>query len=432
MVLGYMAPKLFKQSFANNEFTGLDGQSTAIEPEGVAASLATNLEMAPGNSLRGRLGCQSSSGNNYGFFAIFPYTYSRVKDQYDIVYQVGSGVHPNEVPTLSTTKTAADGATIRKLIAINQQMWVLDTLSFTVTYASGTYPFSWYIKANEGTANLEFVLKANGVALLTSALGAFNLTKNIYTLLGEIDALPELAISRTTRGTCPPFAIVNGNQTTAGAAAHALGAQFTATVFAGHTFLRGDVITFISGSSGGLIGGVVTATTANTITYVGPQVVLANNDILGYMNQTAASFPIGPATSVGSGNLTLSFPYWRLIPEGDSTYISSVQTYGKPFKPARDFFISNYLVRDSNFTLPTNANQNGCLYIGTAASPSYDITSYYNNVIKTDGVSIYRVGGGRKEQIYLTPIVDGELTGNYKYKAFLRRYDAQGTIIDGE
>src|SRR6185369_5673563 len=105
-----MAKKVFKQAFAV-DYKGIDGESSSLESDATAGyNRAINLERSVGNSLRGRVGCQYSG---YSFFGLFPYAYTRTQDQYDIQYGA---------TTLQTVKTAADGASIVKLIAINQQI----------------------------------------------------------------------------------------------------------------------------------------------------------------------------------------------------------------------------------------------------------------------------------------------------------------------
>jgi len=103
-----MPTKITKRAYATN-YKGVDGLSSSIEPdEGAGYNRAVNYEWSVSNSLRGRAGCQTTgligayddatastnifSGN---FFGIFPYTYTRTQDQYDIVYQTAAGVYPN-------------------------------------------------------------------------------------------------------------------------------------------------------------------------------------------------------------------------------------------------------------------------------------------------------------------------------------------------
>lgn len=409
-----MANKIFKKAFSG-DFTGIDGQMAAIEPDAGAVNLATNYEMSVGNSLRGRVGSQFSGK---GFFAIFPYNYTRTQDQYDIKYQTWGGAYPAQTASLSTTKTTADGASISKLIALNQQVWVLDTMNITVTYVSGSYPFTWYTKVSSG--NFNFVIKANGSSILDTSLGdGITSSTSIYSLLNTIDGLAQLSVSRTTRGVCPPFAVVNGNQTTVVGASSTYGTRYTVTVNAGHNFAAGDIITF---NNTPLVGGFVTATTATTIEYVGPQVSLLNNDVLGYLGQSATNFPVSTASSAASGNLTLSFPYWRLIPEGD-----------KDFGHIYDSAYSLWSTKSAgSFYAPAVASsQLGNLYVAASATLASGTSTYANNLVKIDGLTAVRAGLPSPTIIASSAATPGVLAGTYKYKAFFRRVDAQGNIWEG-
>jgi len=423
-----MAPKIFKQFFAT-DYTGIDGESTPLEEDSGGVNRAINLEYAVGNSLRGRTGIQIA-GSIGNFFGLFPYSYTRTQDEYSYVYSTPSGTFPNQTGSISTIKTNADGASINKVVAINQQLWVRDLLSFVVTRVSGTYPFTWYTTVSG--SNINFVIKANGSAIVNQSCGDGLSTTNtdiqnfsIFNLLNTIDATAELSISRTTRGTCPPFAIINGNQTAVGGASLTYGTQYTLTVDAGHNFQEGDIITFPYPY---FAGGFVSATAATTITYVGQQVTLSDNDILGYMGQTAAAFPIAAAQSVGSGSLTIRFPYWRLVPEGDSWAANS---WGEPFHYS--FASWNASVRaDYSFWSPPVAEEmQGNLFIASSAPSTTSVSTYANNLIKSDNVQLHRVGLP-SISIAVTPTVGtGDLTGTYKYKVYLKKYDAQGNIVEG-
>ncbi len=413
-----MAGKIFKRGFSA-DFTGIDGQMAAIEPDAGAVNLATNYEMSVGNSLRGRVGSQSSGA--YGFFSIFPYRYTRTQDQYDIRYQVAAGVYPNQTPGLSTTKTTADGASLEKLIGINKQLWVLDTFTYTLTYVSGTYPFTWYSYVNGSNINLN--IKANGTSILDTSLGdGITSTVTIYSLLGTIDALAQLAITRGTRGTCPPFAIANGAQTSTAAVATVYGATYTWTVNnTPHTFQVGDLISWINSSTGLLQGGFVLSTTATTITYVGPVGTVANGQILGYMGQYASNFPITTVATAASGNLSLVMPYWRYVPEGDGDF-------GHIYDSAYALWQSK--ASGSFYAPPVAENQLGNIYIAASSQLSAGTSTWANNLIRCDGTQVVRAGLPTPS---LTAVLNGAgaLTGTYKYKMFMRSYDAQGNIWDG-
>lgn len=410
-----MAQKKFSQFFAK-DFVGIDGESTPLEEDSFGVNRAVNLEYGIGNSLRGRLGCQIAAQTGQ-FYAIFTYTYTRTQDQYDIVYQVPSGAHPTQVSTLSTTKTSADGATITKLIGINEQMWILDTMTIPVTRVSGSYPFTWYTFVSG--SNINFQIKANGASILNTSLGdGISSSTSIYSLLGTIDALAELSVSRTTRGTCPPVAIVDGNQSSVAGASATYGTQYTVTVDAGHTFYPGDIITFPTSP---LRGGFVTAITATTITYVGQQVTLTDNQVLGYMGQMATAFPISTASSASSGTLNMAFPYWRLLPEGDrqfgTIYLGNYNAWAN--RTAGGFYAP-----------ATSTNASGNLYVAASARYSNGVANWPNNLVKIDGVTGVRAGLPQAT-LGVAAGGAGALTGTFKYKAFFRRVDAQGNITEG-
>lgn len=407
-----MAQKIFKRGFAN-KFSGIDGQMAAIETDGEAVNRAVNLEMAVGNSLRGRVGCQTSG--SYGFFGIFPYNYTRTQDQYDILYTSTS---------IDTTKTTADGASIQKLVAINQQLWQLDNLNITITQTNaGTY--TWYSYVNGSNINLN-ILK-NGVSILDTSLGD-GVTSNTstYSLLGTIDALADLAVSRTTRGTCPPFAIINGAQTSVVGATASYGLRYTFTVLnTPHNFKPGDIVTAIC-TDNVLRGGIVLSVTATTIVYVGPQMTVADGLILGYMGQSAATFPVSTISSESAGVFTLTIPYWRLVPEG--TTQSALGDYGNLFLSAMTSWSNR--TTNSYYALPSSVGASGNLYIATSGIASASIFGFANKLIKNDGLQPSMAG---LPSATLTSVSTGvgALNGIYKYNAFFRRVDGQGNIVDG-
>lgn len=414
-----MAPKDFYQFFGS-EFQGIDGQRSALEPEGYLVNKAQNMEMSIGNSLRGRVGSQTSG--SYGFFAIFPYRYTRTQDQYDIVYQTAAGTYPTQTASLATTKTTADGASIEKLIGINKQVWILDTMNITITQTNaGAY--TWY-SAVSGS-NINFNIKKDGSSILSTSVGD-GITSNvsIYSLLGTIDALSDLAVSRTTRGTCPPFALANGAQTSAAVGSTSYGSTYSWTVTnTPHNFQVGDIISWVNSSTGLLQGGIVTATTATLITYVGPQGVVGNGQVLGYQAQYASNFPISTVSSESGGVFTLSMPYWRLIPEGD-----------KDFGHIYDSAYSQWQARSSGsfYAPPVAENQLGNLYIAASSQVSAGSSTWANNLIKMDSMQVSRTGLPAPTIAFTNGGAGAPgLTGTYKYKAFYRRYDAQGNIIDG-
>lgn len=411
-----MAQKDFYQFFGS-DFQGVDGQRSALEPEGFLVNKAQNSEMSVGNSLRGRVGCQTAGA--HGFFAIFPYRYTRTQDQYDIAYQVAAGAYPNQTPGLSTTKTTADGASIEKLIGINQQVWMLDTMNITITQTNaGVY--TWYSYVNG--SNINFIIKKDGASILDTSLGdGITSSTSIYSLLGTVDALADLSVSRTTRGTCPPYAVINGNQSSAFTSTISYGITYTWTVSA-HNFSAGDIVTWNNSTNNILMGGFVISTTATTIVYVGQQGTATNGQILGYMAQAATSFPISTISSETSGALTISLSYWRLIPEGDNSfgniYISAFTQWADK--------------QTSSFYAPPNAvNVSNNLYIAASGRSVDTISTYANNLVKMDGLQPVRAGLPKP----IAPVQNvsgvGALTGTFNYRCFLRRYDAQGNIWDG-
>jgi hypothetical protein len=435
-----MAKRVFKQTFGY-DYKGVDAESTLLSPdEEVGFARAVNLERSISDSIRGRVGCDFAG--KYGFMGIFPYNYTRTQDQYDIKYQVAAGVYPNQTGDLSTTKTVADGASISKVVGINQQAWVLDSYPFSITNTGGSY--SWY-KAVSGTTH-HFYIKKNGAQILDVDLndGLTSTSTTIYSLLGSIDATADLAINRGTRGPCPPFAIVNGAQTTAAGATTTYGTRYTVTVAnTPHTFKAGDIITFPAAqlaNTGGLsssvygnptlVGGFVISTTATTIVYVGQIVTLNDGDILGYMGQIAAGFPVGISQTASTTPFTLNFPYFRLIPEGD-------KDFGHLFDSALKLFITtkgtaNATTAKTSFHQPPVAvSQDDCLFVAASGTASDGVDTFANNLIKIDGVHAKRAGLPAPGMLLGAPAA-GVLTGTYKYQATFIQYDAQGNIIEGD
>lgn len=426
-----MANKDFQQFFASY-FSGIDGQHSALEPESTYVNRAVNLEMSVGDSIRGRVGCQTAG--SHGFFAIFPYRYTRTQDQYDIVYQTAAGVYPNQTTSITTTKTVADGATLQKVIALNGQAWVLDLMNITITQTNAA-AYTWFSYVNG--SNINFKILKDGVSISDTSLGdGISSSTSIYSLLGTIDALADLAVSRTTRGTCPPYAIVNGNQNAAAVGSTAYGGTWSVNVSA-HNFSAGDIITFPSASFAHstlvptLSAGLVIATTATVITYVGSQVrTLLNNDVLGYMGQPATSFPISTISSESSGIMTISFPYWRLMPEGDFAFGS---IFNAPFNT---WYIrtnpTSFGISSTFYAPAVSVNDSGNLYITASDQISiFGTDSYSNNLIRLDSLQLTRAGLPTPTMTVADAGAGAVGAGTYKYKSFLRRYDAQGNIWDG-
>lgn len=456
-----MSEKVFKK-FKAKDYLGVDGETSAIEDADGYFADCLNYESAISDSLRGRVGCQAAGGPGY-FFGVFPYNYTRTQDQYDITYDAAN--------TITGTKTAADGATISKLIAINQQCWTLDTMNIVITQTvAGTY--TWYTTVGSSVINL--VIQKNGTNILSTSLGnATSSNTTIYSLLGTIDALADLSVSRTTRGTCPPFAIVNGAQTTAAVAGSTYGTTYSVTVAnTPHNFYPGDIICFPQCTiNGGTLNGVTTMAagivrtrTATLITYMGPQVVLTDGLVLGYMGQSAVGHQITAISSESGGVFTLSIPYWRCIPEGPNaeTYngtgaITVATDYGHIFTEA--MYLAQNKTSASFYAPPNVVNSDNNLYIATSTRQSpyeqylgansiykknsvyqtlYNSLGVVNSLVKCDGQQLYRsgiyepTGAGPVTGPTVTAIAGATLTGTYKYKMYLRRYDAQGNFTDGQ
>lgn len=419
-----MATKIFKQAFAK-DFQGISGECSALEPDGGEVNRAVNYEYSVGNSLRGRVGCQIAGA--YKFFAIFPYRYTRTQDQYDITYQPQAGTYPNQSGQLTTTKTAADGSTIQKIIGINNALWLLETLKVTVTQTNaGAY--TWYTYVNG--SNINFVIKKDGTSILDTSLGdGMTSSTTFYSLLGSIDALADLSVSRGTRGVCPPFAIADGNQMAAFVGVTALGAIYRWTVLnTPHTFLPGDVISWKNTSNGILEAGIVRAVSATTIDFVVGNSVgtVTDGTILGYMGQAAAHFPIAAASSETSGQFIISFPYWRYIPPGDT--LISEEVFAAAYTLWQLRSSQNQIGYTDFYAPPVSENLQGNCYITTSSGT--DSSAWANKLLKFDGTQITRAGLPAPT-IAVTAPGAGVLTGTYRYKTFIRKVDSQGNIVDG-
>lgn len=424
--------KLFKKYNAS-KYTGINGESSSLEPEGDTFNKALNLEMSVSDSWRGRVGCQIA-GSTGSFFGLFPYTYTRTQDEYALTYGA---------TTLTTSKTSADAASITKLIGINKQMWVLDTFNYAITNTTGgPGSFTWYTTV-VGT-NINLIITLGGATILSTSLGdGLSSSTSVWSLLNTIDALAQLSVTRATRGTCPPFALVNGNQTTAlSGVFYTYGTAYTVTVTnTPHNFYPGDIITFPN-----LVAGFVVARTNTTITYVGPQVTLVDAQVLGYMQQAATGITISTiqaATIANNVSFNLAIPYWRSILASDAGGPGGVadplyNQFNNVFQSGAALWAAK--TTGSFYAPPVSTNAGGCLYITTSGQVSDGVVRISNQLVKTDGLAVYRAGmpglsptfplGVTGPYVSGTPQV-GALTGAYKYKAFLRRVDAQGNIWDG-
>lgn len=417
-----MAEKHFVQQFAV-DFEGINSECAAIEAEGTEVDRALNYELGAMNALRGRVGVQGQYGTDMKFYTIFTHTYSRTQDEYALVYQTPAGVHPNQTPALGSVLTTADGATISRLVGINDNLWVQEEYPFAVTYVSGTYPFTWYSTVSSVTNSVHFILKENGATILDFDCGTGpSTTTNIYTLITQINALAQFNISTATRGVCPPVAITNGNQAAAVVGTIAYGTVYQITVNAGHTFSPGDLITWYEAGGNTLPQlGFVIATSGTTINYVGKPGNLINGQVIGYMAQWAGAFPIGPASSLSSGNLTLNMPYWRGILYGDR-YVNYA-----PFDRAWETSWGKY----EYFFPPTSVNAQGNLYIAGSHRARIQVVGTEHRLAKFDGAMVTNTGLPTPTGFTVTLNGVGALTGTYRYKVLLRRRDAQGNIWDG-
>ena len=431
-----MAPKKFRQNFAA-DYTGIDGESTPLEPDAGGVNRAVNYEYAVGSSLRGRLGCQLSGDAKLQPFAMFSHSYSRIKDEYAITYQVPSGVYPAITSSLSTSKTTADGATVSKLFAFNQQCWVKDNLSISfdvVPAVSATY--GWYTYVDTVSGEQYFLIDKDSSSTIYNASISFSLSLglSIYSLAEDITATSvDLAAALTTRGRCPPYGIVNGTGNTTLVGSSTYGQTWSVTVSA-HNFRIGDIITFPSDSTlgngvRGIAGGIVVNYTPTTITYAGQQLSLIDGSILGYMGQRADSFPIGPKVSATSSTtIEITFPYWRLIPEGDSA--GSSPSYGIPFASPNNAAVTRSA--DSFWAPATATSAQGILYFA-ASSGATASSGFANNLIKVDECQVSRVGSSSTGISLTSPgfVAAGALTGNYRYKIYAKKIDSQGNIWEG-
>ena len=414
-----MAQAIYKKLYAS-DYEGIDQLTSNIQKDDDTYAIANNLEFSVSTSLRGRQGCQVAGSPGY-FWGLFPYNYTRTTDQYSLVYNTPAGVYPNQTKaTLSTTKTVADGTSINKIIGLSYQGWSLENFSTTFIKAGGTNPFTYYTTVSGG--NIHFILKSNGATIVDFNCGdGINTFQPISALFDAINSQGYLVNGYATRTSTSPcaYATVNGAQTSAIIGSSTYGSIYSITVNASHTFYPGDILSFI-GSNQVIYGGFVIATTGTTIKYVGEQNTFTNGQVLGYLSQSAAAIAIQPVVS-GTGSLTITFPIWRLIPEGD-------YQFGRCF--ASPSLTWQNKTSQSFFTPPTATSASGCLYIASSGNVTDGTNVFANNLVKTDGQTFVRAGMQYPILTLTSPGV-GILTGTYKYKCFFRRVDAQGNIVDG-
>jgi hypothetical protein len=420
-----VAQKHFVQQFSV-DFDGINAECSPIEAEGHEVNRAVNYEMGAPNALRGRVGNQLQ-GAGYSFFGIFPHTYSRTQDEYSIVHAAPAGAYPNKTSlTINGVKSIADGATIAKLVAINNGLWVLDSFVAAVTNVSAAYPVTWYTTVNTTTGTVHFVIKGGGTTILDFNCGdGITTIFTINDLLDAINATAELGITYAARGWGMPRAVVNGNQSPVYVANAGYGDIYSIAVNAAHTFYPGDIISFPWTSStltGALFGGpVINLPDATHIEYVGSNITMTLTDgaICGYTNQWAGMLAIGPAQSQAAGSpINISIPYWRYINHGDRNI---ADTFVGPVTTAKS--VSSF------YAPPTSTCASGNIYIASSYQPN-PYNDLYNKLVKSDGKVATRTGLPTPT-LTLGTAAGAGLTGAFRYRAYLKRVDAQGNIIEG-
>lgn len=420
-----MAEKHFVQQFAV-DFDGINAECSPIEAEGNEVNRAVNYEIGAPNALRGRLGVQMAA-HKYGFFGIFPYTYSRTQDQYVIKYQT-----PTAQPSIASVKTLADGATISKLLGVGAFPWLYETFDVSVTNVSASNPITWYSTVWNG--GIHFIIKGNGVTLLDFDCGdGFTTSKSIYELLLAINGTAQFSINPFSRDAAPPIAIVNGAQSPVLVGArnsYTHGSVFSLQVDAGHTFYPGDVICFPrTYPYNDIWAGIVVAVTATQINFVGnprADITIPDDQVLGYQMFPAGAFEIAKSATSSASPFTIAMPYWRAILPGTQYDQTATQNHG-PFYMA---FQAKELLVDT-YRPPTATNAAGNIYLGLRAYPQQAIKRPFDDLLaKIDGQILTSTG--------LPPVTlqvalgGGALNGIYRYKIYAKRVDAQGNIIEGK
>lgn len=430
-----MSNKVFLKYFSS-DFTGINAECSAIEPQEDEVNRAVNLEWAPGNSLRGRTGCQIASTWG-GFYHIFSHSYSRTTSRYKKVWQTPNPAAPY-LPSITSSLQAPDGSVVNELLAMNSQLWRLGTfdLNFTVVTA-GTYTI-YSTVGSTGGIHIHFL--RNGADFLDYTCGTgidyepSNANyKTIYDFAVAVDGTAELswpmAGGYPARNIAPPFAISNMAGATAGLAASPIyGDQYRITVYAGHTFLPGDHISMWDTSARCLVGGIVNAVAATTIDYYGPQVSLINGQKLGYLSQPISTYPIDALQYISP--TSFSVPYWEYVP-------SPVLTDSFPVFWNIDFAATGGWLDESPIRCQTAILNNNSYISGKRYyDPSNVITRLktQNRLFKYDGQSVYSAGlGPGPSPATITGAAGGALTllGAYKYKLRFKHIDANGNIITG-
>ncbi len=421
--------KYFIQSFGK-DFEGVDAETSPIETDVTGFNRAQNYELGPQNSLRGRVGTQHVGQTYPNFFGIFTYTYPRTTNQYVARYQTTSGVYPAKTGSIGSVMVAANGETSQELIAINSGMWSWKESSIVVTRVSGTYPFSQYVAFDDVNSVMRYVIKDGaGATILNFNAGtgyeASSAPITYYDILQAINATAEFSINVFDRALCPPCAIINGAQVPAFVSTVVWGRRYRITVDAGHSFVPGDRLMYLYDvTSGGMVGGFVVATGATTIDFVTSSVGVSavnipDNAIIGALGTWASSLPIGPANITASGDLSLSFPYWDKV--------SDIETNlsGGAFGPAMSTWIGG-----TTNVLPSATSADGCLFVATTASPT-SAEAFANKLFYYDTRQLSRAGVSAPSTFTAVAAAGGALAGVYRYKAYVKRIDAQGNIVEG-
>lgn len=425
-----MGNSIYKQAFSV-DFTGINAECSAIEPDSDEVSRAVNMEWAPGNSLRGRTGCQIASPAAR-FFAVHTHTYSRTFNRYMEKWQVPSGGSPYTKAQLGSVLLAADGSTVTEWLGFNDRPWRYEFFDLAVTQTPAGNTFSYYAYPKNG--KIYFTIYKGATQILDFDCGTgmeeWGTVVTYYQLAQAINALADLSLT-LNRDNAPPYAISSANQSTLTASPGfgTWGRICRIAVNAGHNFYPGDYISFIgNGLSTGaplLCGGLVCATAANSIDYYGGAVNVLANQVLGYLGQPAAMITIDPSTTKSTSPFSIAVPYWKCLPcpikpndaSNDSQQIHVDQ-------------VTNQNNPTANYLPPTFTSVGGNCYYAVTDSVSGGVNTYpyKNKLFKYDGQSVY--GAGLPAPVVTLGSVAGAVipAGTYRYKVRFKRVDANGNI----
>lgn len=425
-----MADKIFLKYFSK-DFTGINAECSAIEPEGDEVSRAVNLEWALSNNLRGRTGKQLAAAAGC-FDFMYTHSYSRTTPKYVPKFQIGAA---GWTPGISSTAYAADGATVTELMAFNQDVWILDNLEIPITVTGGPKTVTWWAESDPANSRILVKLTSASDTFTFNANTGLDVPTNSYTLYHlingagtGINASAYFSVAMT-RATLPPFGIVSGNQTpaTLGFVTN-FGYTYRFTLNAGHTFNVGDPICFQDNavtSSCSLLSGFVTAinTAGTNVTFAlgdwNYALDVKDGQVLGYLCNPAAAIPITAKRLEGSvSTFNLVVPYWRSI-----SYNRYSHLYLGHNVMARYITLS-----ETYYKQRTATSALGCCYFAHTNNTSYPESTLQ----KYDGQTISDAGCTTPTIVAASQASAlGTLTGTFKYKTFKRRIDAQGNIIDG-